>query len=161
MITFEEIYAENHVTMFRVARKMIGDGDAVSDILQDVFTDLFQKLKNGNDILRPKSWLYRATCNKCIDRIRRKRHLADLSAAVNYPVEQEPIENQDIRIAVRAALSCLNPRERMLAVLYSEGMSYKEMAEATGIKPASIGKKLSRTLGKIEKEFKDQGYVLY
>jgi RNA polymerase sigma-70 factor (ECF subfamily) len=59
------------------------------------------------------------------------------------------------------ALVKLKPRDRMLAVLYSEGLSYKEMAEATGIRFASVGKLLSRTLEKIEMNFKDQGYELY
>ena len=73
MNTFEEIYAENRMTMFRVAKKMIGDCDDVSDIIQEVFIDLFNKLKNGNEIRHPKSWLYRATFNKCIDNVRKQK----------------------------------------------------------------------------------------
>ncbi len=48
----------------------------------------------------------------------------------------------------------------MLAVLYSEGLSYKELAQATGINLSSVGKMLSRTLKKLGEELKDQGYEL-
>jgi RNA polymerase sigma-70 factor, ECF subfamily len=161
LLSFEEIYAENHVTIYRVAKKMVGDGDVVSDIIQDVFIDLFGKMKSGDEIRHPKSWLYKATCNKCIDNIRRKKQFQGIESAKNYIVEQESFEKKDLKDAVKIALSKLKPRDRMLAVLYSEGLSYKEMADATGIKLVSIGKLLARTLNEIEKNFKHQGYELY
>ena len=161
MITFEEIYAENHVAIYRVAKKMIGDGDAVSDILQDVFIDYFNKMNNGNEIRHPKSWLYRATFNKCIDTIRKQKRFQNIETLKEFAVEQESSEKHDLKNAVTIALSKLKPRDRMLAVLYSEGLSYKEMAEATGIRSVSIGKLLSRTLEKLEMNLKDQGYELY
>jgi len=46
-------------------------------------------------------------------------------------------------------------------VLYSEGLSYREISDATGIKSSSIGKTLSRTLEKLEKELINQKYELY
>ena len=61
---------------------------------------------------------------------------------------------------VQAALSSLNPHERALMVLYSEGMSYKEIAESTGMRFSSVGKTLSRTLEKLENELKKQKYEL-
>jgi RNA polymerase sigma-70 factor, ECF subfamily len=161
LLSFEEIYAENHVTIYRVAKKMMGDGDVVSDIIQDVFVDLFGKLKSGHEIRHPKSWLYKATCNKCIDNIRRKKLFQGIESAKNVIVEQESLEKKDLQDALKTALSKLKPRDRMLAVLYSEGLSYKEMADATGIRLVSIGKLLARTLDEIEKNFKNQGYELY
>jgi RNA polymerase sigma-70 factor, ECF subfamily len=159
--TFEEIYAENHVTIYRVAKKIIGDGDTVSDIIQDVFIDLFGKMQSGTEIRHPKSWLYKATCNKCIDKIRRTKRFRPIESVKDFTVDQDFIENRDLKDAVKTALSKLKPRDRLLAVLYSEGLTYKEMAAATGIRLASIGKLLSRTLEKIEKDFKNQGYELY
>jgi RNA polymerase sigma-70 factor, ECF subfamily len=161
LVTFEEIYAENHVAIYRAAKKMIGDGETVSDILQDVFVDFFSKMSNGNEIRHPKSWLYRATFNKCIDTIRKQKRFQDIESVKDLTIEQESPEKHDLKNAVWIALSKLKPRDRMLAVLYSEGLSYKEMAEATGIRPVSIGKLLSRTLERIEKEIKEQGYELY
>jgi len=55
----------------------------------------------------------------------------------------------------------LKPQERFLVILYSEGLSYKEMAEVTEMKYSSVGKTLSRTLKKIEKELKYQYDELY
>ena len=140
---------------------MVADGADVSDILQDVFIDLYGKLNNGHEIRHPKSWLYKATCNKCIDRIRKQKRLQNLDTAGNITIAEESLEKQDLSIALKKALLKMKPRDRMLAVLYSEGLSYKEMAEITGIRFVSVGKLLARTLEKLGKNFKDQGYELY
>lgn len=140
---------------------MVGDSDDVSDIVQEVFIYLFDKLKNGNVIHHPKSWLYRATFNKCIDNYRKQKRFQSIDTIQDYKSENEPLEKQEASTIINLALLKLRPQEKMLAVLYSEGLSYKEIAEATGIKYSSIGKMLSRTLKKLEKEFKIHQYELY
>lgn len=161
MNTFDEIYAENYRTMFRVAKKMVGNCDDASDIVQEVFIYLFDKLNGGSLVHHPKSWLYRVTANKCYDTLKRQNRFQNLDALRDQRSEDQVMENQDMKAAINLAISKLNPQEKILAVLYSEGLSYKELAEATGIKFTSIGKMLSRTLKKLEKEFKNQQYELY
>jgi len=159
--TFDEIYAENYKTMFRVATRMVGDSEDVSDIIQEIFIDFFNKTSNGNIIQHPKSWLYRATINRCIDNHRKRKRFKDLESLCEYNSEPGLVENQEIRDAIIRAISKLKPQEKILATVYSEGLSYKEIAEVTGIKFSSIGKMLSRTLKKMEKELKSQRYELY
>ncbi|MCX6333162.1 MAG: sigma-70 family RNA polymerase sigma factor [Bacteroidia bacterium] len=161
MSTFEEIYSENYRTMFRVATRMVGNNEDVSDIVQEIFIDFFNKTSNGNIIQHPKSWLYRATINKCIDNHRNKKHYTDLDSLNDYNIESGFAENQEMKDAIIIAISKLKPKEKILATVYSEGLSYKEIAEVTGIKFTSIGKMLSRTLKKMEKELKSQRYELY
>lgn len=161
MNTFEEIYTENYRSMFRVATRMVGNCEDVPDIVQEIFIDFFNKTSNGNIIHHPKSWLYRATINKCIDNHRNKKQFQDLESVGDYYTESGTVENQDIKDAISLAISKLKPKEKILATVYSEGLSYKEISEVTGIKYSSIGKMLSRTLKKMEKELKNQQYELY
>jgi len=159
--TFEEIYAENYKTMFRVATRMVENSEDVADIIQEIFIDFFNKTSNGNIIQHPKSWLYRATINKCIDNYRNRKRFKDLESISDYNIESGLEENREMKDAIILAISKLKPREKILATVYSEGLSYKEIAEVTGIKFTSIGKMLSRTLKKMEKELKSQRYELY
>jgi RNA polymerase sigma-70 factor (ECF subfamily) len=147
--------------MFRVATRMIGHSEDVSDIIQEIFIDFFNKTSNGNIIKHPKSWLYRATINKCIDNHRNRKRYQNLESLGDYNIESGLVEDQEINDAIILAISKLKPREKILATVYSEGLSYKEIAEVTGIKFTSIGKMLSRTLKKMEKELKSQRYELY
>jgi RNA polymerase sigma-70 factor (ECF subfamily) len=147
--------------MFRVATRMVGDREDVSDIIQEIFIDFFNKTNNGNLIQHPKSWLYRATMNKCIDNQRNRKRFQNLESLVEYKSEPAIADNQEIKDAITFVISKLKPQEKILATVYSEGLSYKEIAEVTGIKFSSIGKMLSRTLKKMEKELKKQRYELY
>ena len=76
-------------------------------------------------------------------------------------IEDKQNDINEMKTVILQALSKLNPQEKALAVLYSEGLSYQEMASVTGIKFSSIGKTLSRTLIKLEQELKKHRYEMY
>jgi RNA polymerase sigma-70 factor, ECF subfamily len=159
--TFHEIYVENYTKMFRVAQKMVGDTDNASDIVQDVFISLFDNLNKGNNILFPGTWLYRATMNKCTDCMRKQKRFQIIELLNDHKTDEELIEDKEITSTINNAIAKMKPQEKILVVLYSEGLSYKEIAEATGIKFSSIGKMLSRILEKLGNELKNQHYELY
>lgn len=73
MNLFENTYKENYRLMFGIAKKMVSDEDIVSDIVQEIFIYYYEKLQNGSVIENPKSWLIRATINKCIDHVNRRK----------------------------------------------------------------------------------------
>jgi RNA polymerase sigma factor (sigma-70 family) len=158
--TFEDIYTENYKAMHRVAKKMVGNDD-VPDIVQEIFIDFFNKTNEGNIIHNPKSWLYKATVNKCVDKLRKQKKFQSVDCLAEFRSEEETIENRELKTAMDLAISKLKPQEKILAAFYSEGLSYKELAEVTGIKYSSMGKVISRTLKKIEKELRNQHYELY
>jgi len=147
--------------MVRVARKMVGDRDVVYDIVQEIFIDLFDKLNNGYVVNHPKSWLCKATANRCVDSLRKQKRFENIESLGEYKAEQELTDNQELSHAVSLAILKLKPQERILVTLYSEGLSYKEIADATGTKFSSIGKMLSRALKKIETELKNKKHELY
>lgn len=160
MKNFEEIYEEHNVAMVRVASKMVCDGDVVSDIVQEVFVYLYGKLEEGAKILHLRSWLYRATFNKCVDHLRKQSRFVDVSALEDLASNETSAANEDVKTAIQMAMNKLTAKEKVLVVAYSEGMSYKELSQLTGIKFNSIGKTLSRTLKKLSEEMKKDEYGL-
>jgi len=149
--------------MFCIAQNMINDSDAACDIIQDIFIYYHKTSQNGNTVNNPKSWLMRATINKCIDYSKhQKKHLRIDSIKPISIIEDATGEytEKEIKI-IRQALSRLKPKEKTLAILYSEGMSYKEISEISGITFSSVGKMLSRTIKKLEEILKRMGYEMY
>ena len=164
MRTFQEIYTENYPRMLGIAYKMVGDDDTASDIVQEVFIYLFDKLNNGNVIIHLNTWLYRATINKSIDCLRnqkRFRTIESLKASKLGTTDEDEIEKIETTTAITNAISKLKSKEKALVVLYSEGLSYKDLAFATGIKYSSVGKLLSRALDKLKNELKKENYELF
>ncbi len=147
--------------MYRVALKMTGDKDVVHDILQEVFVALYERSKKAEAILNCSAWLYKATYFKCIDYKKDKHRFYDLDTVSGRIVEEETYNKPEEKELVRKALSRLDPKVRFMVILYSEGMSYKEMAEACEMPFSSVGKTLSRALKKLEKEFKKECYEMF
>ena len=147
--------------MFNVANKMVNDNDEAADIVQEVFLAFYQKTEAGKKIEYPKSWLYRATLNKSIDATKAKHKLLKIDFSAAFEKAEETNAEKENQEIITEALKLLTSKERALAVLYSEGLSYKEISEITGIKFTSVGKTLTRTLDKLGNHFKKYEHELH
>jgi RNA polymerase sigma-70 factor (ECF subfamily) len=105
--------------------------------------------------------LYKVTINKCIDFTKKRNRYEKIELFSQLKEEDNQVDGDDKQVVVRLALSKLTKEESVLAILYSEGCSYKEIAEITGIRFSSVGKTLSRTLVKLGNELKILNYELY
>jgi RNA polymerase sigma factor (sigma-70 family) len=158
---FNQLYSDNYRLIYNVVRKMIPDRDEVSDIVQEVFIHLYQDLEKEKKIEYPRSWLYKVAVNRCIDCTKMRPKYEKIESASYLNDEDNSVETHEKQAIIKNALNQLKTDERVLAILYSEGLSYKEMAEITGIRFTSIGKTLSRTLTKLGDELKKLKYELY
>ncbi len=159
---FEKIYNDNYLLLYRIACKMLNDNDAAQDIVQDTFINLYEKTKNnGYEITNNRNWLSKVIYNKCIDYLRKSKDKTDLKIIEKSSAKNDNIETTETKKLIENALSKLNYKERMIAVLYSEGFSYKEISKITEINFSSVGTTLSRTLKKLKIELTKQGYEMH
>ena len=126
-----------------------------------MFLSYFKNLKSKTEIKHPRTWLYRVTLNKCFDYIKSRNKITSINIEnielLSYLPQTEDLKSKYLHLA----LSKLKPKEKLLVILYSEGLSYKELAEVTDIKLTSIGQTLSRTLKKLKNELKTKEYELF
>ncbi len=112
-------------------------------------------MRDSVKILNVQGWLYRCTVNYCYNYlrdIRKKKPTVNIDAAaeINAP-ETNWVELEKVQRIQQMVLQ-LKEKEQLLLTLYSEGMSYKEMADVSGIPFNSIGKSLMRALSKLKKK---------
>ena len=144
---FEKTYQSYYPKLFRIAAKMLKATEDAKDVVQDVFTAYYFAMNNEKVIRDTKNWLIRSTINKGIDYKRKMARTITMESPLPDTNEIPHDESSDILNAI----DLLNEKEQTLVVLYSEGYSYKEIAEITGRNYHSIGKTLSRILDKIKK----------
>ena len=144
---FEKTYRDHYPKLFRIAAKMLQDPEGAKDVVQDVFTAYYFAMSNEKVIRDTKNWLVRSTINKGIDYKRKTTRIVTME----NPLPETNESPQDEAPDVLNAIAHLNEKEQTLVVLYSEGYSYKEIAEMTGRNLSSIGKTLSRIMDKIKK----------
>ena len=144
---FEKTYQSYYPKLFRIATKMLKATEDAKDVVQDVFTAYYFAMNNEKVIRDTKNWLVRSTINKGIDYKRKTARTITMESPLPDTNEIPHDEVSDILNAI----DLLSEKEQTLIVLYSEGYSYKEIAEITGRNYHSIGKTLSRILEKIKK----------
>lgn len=127
---------------------MLQDPDSAKDVVQDVFTAYYFAMNNEKVIHDTKNWLVRSTINRGIDYKRKMARTVTMESPLPETNERSNEEASDILNAI----DHLSEKEQTLVILYSEGYSYKEMAEMTRRNDHSIGKTLSRILDKIKKQ---------
>jgi len=158
---FNKIYQENYLIVKNVAYKITADDDASQDIVQEVFLSYFNNSKSKKKIKYPRTWLYRVTLNKCYDYIKSQNKITKIDLENVELLSYIPKADDNKSKYLHIALSRLKPKEKLLIILYSEGLSYKEMSEITEIKFTSIGQTLSRILKKLKSELKTKEYELF
>lgn len=147
---FETTYRNFYPKLFRIAAKMLQDPESAKDVVQDVFTAYYFAMNNRKVINDTKNWLIRSTINKGVD-FKRKN---SKTVRADDVLKDFSVENQSDTTNILNLIGNLDTKEKSLIVLYSEGYSYKEMAEITGIKFTSIGKTLERIIDKLKKQAK-------
>ena len=151
---FDKLYNQNYRSVYILACKIVKDSEVSKDIAQEVFLKLHHYLADGKQVLNVEGWLNRTTYNHCLNYLRDSKKWQHNSLSEN--IETEPgsdlslIQDEERRQLMHC-LDLLNEKEQVLVSLYSEGMSYKEIAEITGLRFSSVGTTLARSLAKLKK----------
>jgi RNA polymerase sigma-70 factor, ECF subfamily len=147
---FAELFEQLRSRVFTVAWRLVGSNDA-EDVVMETYLKAWKALPGFNQRASLETWLYRIAHNCAVDVLRKRRPLPD---GQREPVDVEALADprarppdeaaaaSDLAREVRQALDTLSPEHRTaLRLRYSDGLSYAEIAAATGV---SIGTVMSR-----------------
>lgn len=130
-------------------------------LAEDAVQHAFVKMMSGRmtEIERPRAWLYKVIRNYCFDELRRNRLLDRVCRLEALPSESsdcladEPdkaMDESEKYSGMLSALSRLTPEMREIVMLkFSQGKSYREIADITGYSVSNIGFRLHSALAKL------------
>jgi RNA polymerase sigma-70 factor (ECF subfamily) len=146
--TIEEVFAALESPLLAYARRLVGDFAAAEDVVQDAFMKLHSQFQQ---VRTPQPWLYRTVHNLAVDHQRLAsrivlvddRNSEDMPAndtADSQPMPDEQIARWEGIGLVRLVLETLDARSRELIRLrFEEELSYKDIAESTGLTVGNVG----------------------
>jgi RNA polymerase sigma-70 factor (ECF subfamily) len=146
--TIEEVFAALESPLLAYARRLVGDFAVAEDVVQDAFMKLHSQFQQ---VRTPQPWLYRTVHNLAVDHQRRAsrivlvddRNSEDMPAndtADSQPMPDEQIARWEGIGLVRLVLETLDARSRELIRLrFEEELSYKDIAESTGLTVGNVG----------------------
>jgi RNA polymerase sigma-70 factor (ECF subfamily) len=154
---FNKLILQYQTLVYNVAYRMLHDTEAAADAAQDAFISAFRALHGfrGGSF---KAWVLRIVTNACYDQMRfAKRRpsssLDDMAVEPDHsPALLDDAESpeefalrQDLSRAIQSSLDDLPPDQRVTVILSDiQGMSYEEIAEATGVALGTVKSRLSR-----------------
>ena len=142
-----DLFREHGGAIYRFAAVLVRHHQDAEDVVQETFVKLLAHLEAGGDLTNPRGWLFTVAAHAARDRQRRRMRWIPWTAAHDRRVPPPRLADEDGRLAcARAALQRLPERERLLLLLRAQGLSYRDIAAAARIKPASVGKLLARAV---------------
>jgi RNA polymerase sigma-70 factor (ECF subfamily) len=143
---FARLVAEHDRSLRRLAFRLLGDREAMDDVLQEAYTKAFRALPRFRGEAAAGTWLYRIVYNACVDQLRRQRRIAELPLEPpSSPSTADPEESAERREALAAALAALAPDQRAAVLLVDvEGFDYPAAAKVLGVRVGTLASRLSR-----------------
>ncbi len=161
-LAFETLFLEQWPRIHRLLCGLVGDPAEAEDLALEAFLRLYRRYPPAEPGFNPAGWLHRVAVNLGLQSIRghrrRERYEAEAGKwALEQAPETRPAElfaQKEERQLARQALAGMKEGQARLLVLRHSGLAYKEIAEALGLSPASIGPLLLRAERKFERRYR-------
>ena len=156
--SFEVIYKSHYRRIFHFALQYLHDEEVCSNIIQDVFSSLWDNKEKLTSETNLNAWLFTVTKNKCLKYIRdlksEQRHLDNLAVqrislihdALNS-LDTSPMAFQEIEKIIQQTLGNLTPQcRRAFEMSRFDEKKYAEIAEEMKIAQKTVETHISNAL---------------
>lgn len=155
---FLALFEESRATIHTVAWRLVGPDEA-EDVVMETYLRAWKSVPGFTGKSSVKTWLCRIAHNCSVDWLRKRRHVVQplevwddeagegrgegvQFADPRQRAASDVIAGAELLVAIDSALETLSPEHRVALLLrFSDGLSYSEIAAATGV---SIGTVMSR-----------------
>jgi RNA polymerase sigma-70 factor, ECF subfamily len=152
--SFEALYRSCGADVYAYVASLLRDRAAAEDVTALAFERALRK-RRSFDRARgsERAWLFGIARNAALDELRRRGRTTPLDGE---PVDEDVVSFEDEaeigarRMAVRAGLESLHPRERELVALkFFAGLSNTELAAVLGTSETNAGTRVHRAIHKL------------
>lgn len=162
---FTELFNRHKQMVYLEAYYQLKDTAEAQDIVQEIFTWLWDKHHKIPDDKSLKGYLFRATRNKCIDKHRKAKRIQHFNQA--YPhikessINPAPLEAKELRLQLSSAINTISApaSRRAFELLYLEGKSHKIIASEMNTEVQTVKNQISRALKVLRDGLKNLGRI--
>ncbi|MBN9380431.1 MAG: sigma-70 family RNA polymerase sigma factor [Chitinophagaceae bacterium] len=147
-----------------IIKKIIGPGEPVEDILQEVFLKLWLKKETLPSVENPKAWIARITCYICYNWLRHEKYGEKATAQIRHLLPdscnhvEEAIAFTETTDNLAKAVKELPPQTRLIFKLSKEqGMKISEIASYMQLSPQTVKNTLGTALKKVKAYLRQHG----
>src|SRR5690349_10381702 len=167
---FEILYQRYHRRIHAYVLGMIKDHGRTEDVTQEVFVSALRRMRETEQPLAFKPWLYQIAKNSCIDAFRRSRRAEEVSYDADdalAPSDQSRLvgsgPSPDAAVAAKEDLDNLcgafgglsETHHEILVLRELEGLSYQEIGRRMGMSRPAVESTLFRARRRLTEEYDD------
>lgn len=155
-VSLEMLYRDQRHALVRFFTRHRANPEDASDLTQEAFLRLARSDVSARGLARPQAYLRQIAKNLLRDRAKAAvRHAEPLHApldeeTVSAPNEVDRLEARDGLNRLEAVLARMKPKTREIFLAHRlDGMSYAEIAEATGMSVSGVEKQMIRAIAQL------------
>ena len=154
---FLELMECNTQDMYKVAKAILKNEEAVADAMQETILVCFEKLDTLQHPKYFKTWLIRILINICNDIIRQNQRQYLMSDVYPEMADPNPVTSN---LEFIELLNTLDEKYRLIVVLYYvEGFKISEISQLLGMSKNTVKTRLSRARKSLKKEYEEINLV--
>lgn len=168
--SIEGVFLACESEILRYAKRITNNEEDAQDVVQEAFMRLHA---NFDTVKQPRAWLYKTVRNLALNKKRHDEKVIPLTfdtdgsddvcandISSEKPLPDEIIANGEMVEFVKETIGRLNDRSKLLIHMkFTEGLSYKEISERTGLSVSNVGFILHQTLKQLAEEFRNAGLL--
>lgn len=156
---FLDLVQRNRGRVERLCRAYARSSADLDDLRSEVWLQLWRALPSFDGRASEDTWLYRVALNTAMLHGRREgtRRLAhdELERESSAPVSsgawgEQQLERRQQLERLHQALRRLDPADRAVVALHLEELSYRQIAEVTGLSESNVGVRLHRIRARLK-----------
>lgn len=176
---FARIYERTHRHLFGVAVRILGQGQAAEDVLQEAYVSIWKSAGSyrsevGGQTIQPMTWLIAIVRNKALDALRARTRRRESELPESGDVDEDDVQSvgnpapSAMHLLEQASQvlhieGCMNALDgsyrQSLALAYYQGLSHTEVATQMGAPLGSVKAWIRRGLEKLKGCLAAQGVV--
>jgi len=147
-VDFTQVVADNQSMVFSLAVRFLRDREGAEELAQDVFLQLYEKLRCIESPAHATGWLRRAICHRCIDESRKRRLRPRIGLdAVPEPSAEGGNPDPLLSERLRRLIADLPESARMVVLLrYQEDLDPTDIAGMLNMPISTVKSHLHRSL---------------
>lgn len=149
---FGECYTKYRARLIVYAIFILKNESDAQDLVQDFFTELYERQLYKNIKSSLKYFLYTSIKNRCLNKLRNDENRQRILKIITPPGENSSspdseIEMRSLQTVLSSKISNVAPlSSKVFELAYFKGMNRNEIAEEMGISPNTVKNQLLRAL---------------
>ncbi|MDB5151479.1 MAG: polymerase sigma-70 factor [Mucilaginibacter sp.] len=153
LAAFTAIHKRYYGVLYSHAYKRLPDREDVKDVLQELFTAIWNKRETLNFNVNLQAYLYTGVRNRILNIFKHQKIKSDYVASFssflvnNQPTPDDTLRIKELMAIVNAEVSALPPQMRLIFELSrNANLSHNEIAEKLNISPLTVKKQVNNSL---------------